>query len=55
MTINADDSPERPAAARDGAIMANSLTLSPVPDEASVIIGALTSYYCSESLLLCGS
>jgi hypothetical protein len=55
MTINADDSPERPAAARDGATMANSLTVPPVQHEAGGIIGALMSCNYSESLLLCGS
>ena len=51
MTINADDSPGRPAAARDGATMENSLTVSPVQGEASRIIGALTRCYYCRSLL----
>jgi hypothetical protein len=55
MTINADDSPERPAAARDGATMANSLTASPVQDEAGGIIGAPMSCHYIEPLLLYGS
>lgn len=55
MTINADDSPERPAAARNGATMANSLTASPVRDQAGGIIGAPTSFHYIESLLLYGS
>jgi hypothetical protein len=51
MTINADDSSERPAAARDGATMANSPAGSPVQDEAGGIIGALTWCYYCKSLL----
>jgi hypothetical protein len=51
MTINADDPPERPAAVRDGATMVNSLTVSPVQDEAGRIIGALTQCYYCKSLL----
>jgi hypothetical protein len=55
MTINADDSPERPAAARHGAAMANSPTASPVQDQAGGMIGAPTSCHYVESLLLYGS
>jgi hypothetical protein len=53
MTINADDPPERPAAVRDGATMVNSLTVSPVQDEAGGIIGAPTSCCYYVSLLAC--
>ena len=51
MRINADDPPGRPAAARDGATMANSLTVSPVQGETGRIIGALTQCYYCKSLL----